>query len=85
MTEGVPAGGFYVRPAIVEIAPDAPIVQQETFAPILYVIRYDALDEAICHPQRRAAGAGLGDLHQRRPRSGAVLLARPAPIAASPT
>ena len=47
VTEGVPAGGWYVRPAIVEIGTDAPIVQQETFAPILYVMRYEQLDEAI--------------------------------------
>ena len=47
VTEGVPSGGAYVRPAIVEIGPDAPIVQHETFAPILYVMRYDTLDEAI--------------------------------------
>jgi aldehyde dehydrogenase (NAD+) len=47
VTEGVPAGGFYVCPAIVEIPPGAPIVQEETFAPILYVMPYDDLDEAI--------------------------------------
>ena len=41
------AGGAYVRPAIVEIEADAPIIQTETFAPILYFIRYDTLDEAI--------------------------------------
>jgi aldehyde dehydrogenase (NAD+) len=46
-TEGMPAGGFYVRPALVEISPDAPIIQQETFAPILYFMRYRELDEAI--------------------------------------
>jgi L-aminoadipate-semialdehyde dehydrogenase len=46
-TEGVPAGGFYVRPAIVEIEPGAAIVKQETFAPILYVVRYHDLDQAI--------------------------------------
>ena len=45
--EGVPAGGYYVRPAIVEISADAPIVAQETFAPILYFIRYRELEEAI--------------------------------------
>ncbi len=45
--ERVPKGGFYVRPAIVEIAPDAAIVQQETFAPILYFMTYRELDEAI--------------------------------------
>lgn len=43
----IPKGGVYVRPAIVEINADAAIVQQETFAPILYVIRYTELDEAV--------------------------------------
>jgi len=47
VTTGVPAGGCFVRPAIVEIDHRAPIVQQETFAPILYVLRYRTLDEAI--------------------------------------
>jgi aldehyde dehydrogenase (NAD+) len=46
VTEGVP-GGVYVKPAIVEIRRDVPIVREETFAPILYVIEYDALEEAI--------------------------------------
>jgi len=45
--DGVPQGGAYVRPTIVEIGPDASIVKEETFAPILYVIGYDDLDEAI--------------------------------------
>ncbi|MBX3434950.1 MAG: aldehyde dehydrogenase family protein [Pirellulales bacterium] len=44
---GVPAGGCYVQPAIVEIDPAAPIVQQETFAPILYLLRYRDFAEAI--------------------------------------
>ena len=44
---GVPTGGVYVRPAIVEINPHAPIVARETFAPILYVITYETLEEAI--------------------------------------
>jgi aldehyde dehydrogenase (NAD+) len=47
VTNGLPAGGYYVRPALVEIPPDAPIVAQETFAPILYLIRYRDLGEAI--------------------------------------
>jgi aldehyde dehydrogenase (NAD+) len=47
VTAGVPAGGCYVRPAIVEIGHDAPIVQKETFAPILYLLLYRTLDEAI--------------------------------------
>jgi aldehyde dehydrogenase (NAD+) len=32
--------GCYVRPALVEASPDLSIVQEETFAPILYLIRY---------------------------------------------
>jgi len=39
--------GCYVRPAIAEVKNDFKIVQQETFAPILYLIRYKKLDEAI--------------------------------------
>ena len=47
VTEGVPGGGCYVRPAIVEIAHDAAIINEETFAPIVYVMRYGTLDEAV--------------------------------------
>ncbi len=47
VTSGVPAGGVYVRPALVEITADAPIVQQETFAPILYMMRYRDFDQAV--------------------------------------
>jgi len=43
----IPAGGAYVNPALVRIPNDAAIVKQETFAPILYVLEYDTLDEAI--------------------------------------
>ncbi|RMF08943.1 MAG: aldehyde dehydrogenase family protein [Alphaproteobacteria bacterium] len=39
--------GYYVRPAIVELdAPDANVME-ETFAPILYVMRCTSLDDAI--------------------------------------
>jgi len=40
-------GGFYVRPAIVEVERQEGTVLQETFAPILYVLRYRDLDDAI--------------------------------------
>jgi aldehyde dehydrogenase (NAD+) len=39
--------GCYVKPAIAEVRPEFEIVQQETFAPILYLIRYETLEEAI--------------------------------------
>jgi aldehyde dehydrogenase (NAD+) len=41
------AEAFYVRPALVEIGEQAPVVKRETFAPILYVMRYRELAEAI--------------------------------------
>ncbi|MEM6319529.1 MAG: aldehyde dehydrogenase family protein [Bacteroidota bacterium] len=39
--------GCYVKPCIAEIAANAPIVKTETFAPILYLLKYRDLDEAI--------------------------------------
>lgn len=39
--------GCYVKPAIAEARNDMAIVQHETFAPILYVMKYDTLEEAI--------------------------------------
>lgn len=39
--------GTYVRPAIVRAKNEMAIVQEETFAPILYIIPYSELDEAL--------------------------------------
>jgi len=39
--------GYFVEPTIVRANPDMAIVREETFAPILYVLTYDSLDEAI--------------------------------------
>ncbi|HEX6219646.1 MAG TPA: aldehyde dehydrogenase family protein, partial [Acidimicrobiia bacterium] len=39
--------GYYVEPTIVKVPKKAPITQDETFAPILWVIEFDTLDEAI--------------------------------------
>jgi aldehyde dehydrogenase (NAD+) len=39
--------GCYVKPCIAEAQPHFKIVQQETFAPILYLLKYKTLDEAI--------------------------------------
>lgn len=39
--------GCYVRPCIAEAKNDFAIVQHETFAPILYLMKYKTLDEAI--------------------------------------
>ncbi|MDP2188090.1 MAG: aldehyde dehydrogenase family protein [Sphingobacteriaceae bacterium] len=39
--------GCYVKPCIAEVQPHFKIVQTETFAPILYIMPYDTLDDAI--------------------------------------
>ncbi|MBC7853739.1 MAG: aldehyde dehydrogenase family protein [Pirellulaceae bacterium] len=39
--------GHYVQPTIIRAKPEMKIVEQETFAPILYVLTYKTLDEAI--------------------------------------
>ena len=38
---------FYVHPAVVEMPAQSAIVREETFAPVLYVMKYDDLDGAI--------------------------------------
>ena len=48
---------YYVRPALVEMPSQTPIVLQETFAPILYALRYRELDRAIA--LHNAAKEGL--------------------------
>jgi len=42
-----PGAGAYVRPAIIEVQAQTDLVREETFAPILYVLRARDLDEAI--------------------------------------
>ncbi len=39
--------GFYVTPAIVRVPGNTQLVCEETFAPILYVMPYDTLDDAV--------------------------------------
>ncbi|HEX6846071.1 MAG TPA: aldehyde dehydrogenase family protein [Chitinophagaceae bacterium] len=39
--------GCYVKPCIAEVKPESRIVQHETFAPILYLLRYKTVDDAI--------------------------------------
>ncbi len=41
------AQAFYAAPALVQMPAQTAVVRHETFAPILYVLRYDALSEAI--------------------------------------
>ncbi|PZO82232.1 MAG: aldehyde dehydrogenase family protein [Mesorhizobium amorphae] len=51
------AEAFYARPALVEMPEHSGPVERETFAPILYVLRYSDLAEAI--RLHNAVGAGL--------------------------
>ena len=43
----LPGPGYFVEPTIVRARHDMPVVRHETFAPILYLIPYQTLDEAI--------------------------------------
>ena len=43
----IDGNGFYVEPTIIKAKNNFKIVQEETFAPILYLIEYDSLEEAI--------------------------------------
>jgi aldehyde dehydrogenase (NAD+) len=60
--------GRYVRPALVEMPEQTPITLTETFAPILYVMRYGALDEAIAAhneaPQGLASSIFSNDIRE---------------------
>lgn len=40
-------GGCFVQPTLVRAKPDMPILREEIFAPILYLIEFDELDQAI--------------------------------------
>ena len=56
-TEGACADGYYARPALVEMPKQVGPVSRETFAPILYVMRYSDFDEVL--EAHNAVGAGL--------------------------
>tara|TARA_R110002167_G_scaffold366040_1_gene592799 strand:+ start:171 stop:1709 length:1539 start_codon:yes stop_codon:yes gene_type:complete len=64
----IPAGGSYVHPAIVEMPGQTEIVMQETFAPILYVMRYQNLEDAIqmhnAVPQGLSSAIMTNDIRQ---------------------
>jgi aldehyde dehydrogenase (NAD+) len=61
-------GGCYVRPCLVEARHDLKIVHEETFAPILYIIPYRTLEEAIAYhnevPQGLSSAIFTNDLRE---------------------
>jgi aldehyde dehydrogenase (NAD+) len=60
--------GCYVKPCIIEADNDLEIVQSETFAPILYVMKYHQLDEAIAMqngvPQGLSSSIFTSNMHE---------------------
>ncbi len=56
----VGAGGHWVRPALVRVPEQSGVVLEETFAPILYVLSYDDLDEAIAMHNGVVQGLSAG-------------------------
>ena len=77
--------GFYVEPTIVEVPRQLAITCEETFAPILYVLRVRRPRRGDPRPQRRAAGALLGHLHPQHALAPSASWRRAAATAASPT
>jgi aldehyde dehydrogenase (NAD+) len=60
--------GCYVKPCIAEVQNEWQIVQDETFAPILYLIKYSTIDEAIAYqngvPQGLSSAIMTNDLRE---------------------
>jgi aldehyde dehydrogenase (NAD+) len=59
-------GGCYVRPALVLAHPSMPLTREEVFAPILYLMDFEDLEEAIAHhnavPQGLSSAIFTGNL-----------------------
>jgi aldehyde dehydrogenase (NAD+) len=68
MHEDAYADAYYVRPALVEMAEQTDMVRHETFAPILYVMKYREWDQALAlHnevPQGLASSIFTNDLRE---------------------
>ncbi|MCX5806261.1 MAG: aldehyde dehydrogenase family protein [Proteobacteria bacterium] len=65
---GIYDAGTYVTPCICEAKADISIVREETFAPILYLIPYKTIQEAICYhnevPQGLSSAIFTNDLRE---------------------
>jgi aldehyde dehydrogenase (NAD+) len=68
LSGGIYNNGTYVTPCICEVKHDAPVVMEETFAPLLYVIRYNTIEEAVKYhnavPQGLSSGIFTNDLKE---------------------
>ncbi len=45
--KAIPGPGFFVEPTVCKVPHDLPMAREETFAPLLYLMEYENLDEAI--------------------------------------
>ena len=62
--------GCYVAPALAEAENSYGVVQEETFAPILYLIRYEGgVENAVALQNGGASRPVLGHFHHRPARS----------------
>jgi aldehyde dehydrogenase (NAD+) len=61
-------GAFYVRPALVEMPRQTQVVARETFAPILFIMRYESFEAALAQhnavPQGLASSIFTNDLRE---------------------
>jgi len=68
LSGGIFDTGTYVAPCICEAKADMPIVREETFAPILYLIQYKTIEEAIAYhnevPQGLSSAIFTNDLRE---------------------
>jgi aldehyde dehydrogenase (NAD+) len=68
LSDGIFDSGTYVNPCIAEAEPDMKIVREETFAPILYVIKYADIGQALrfhnCVPQGLSSAIFTRDLQE---------------------
>jgi aldehyde dehydrogenase (NAD+) len=60
--------GTYVKPCIAEVDPHLPIIREETFAPLLYLIKYDTIEEGLAYqnavPQGLSSAIFTRDLQE---------------------
>jgi aldehyde dehydrogenase (NAD+) len=68
--------GYFVEPALVEAKNEWDVVQRETFAPILYVMKYKTLEEAIAMQNHSQHGLSSAMFTQNLQRAETFLSAR---------
>ena len=68
---------FLAPTLLTEVLPEAPVMQEEIFGPILPVLEFDDLDDALALLRARADAAGVVSVHPR-PRDGSARAGRDA-------